>query len=55
MLQTPSRHTPRRVATPKSVRLQSEVVSEMKAPDSDPTPMGEHLLWYMVGLGQRLL
>ena len=39
MLQTPSRHTPRRVATPKSVRIQSEVVSDMTAPDSDPIPM----------------
>ena len=39
MLQTPARHTPRRIATPKSVRIQSEVVSDMTAPDSDPTPM----------------
>ena len=39
ILQTPCRHTPRRVATPKSVRIQSEVVSDMTAPDSDPTPM----------------
>ena len=39
MLQTPSRHTPRRLATPKSVRIQSEVVNDMTAPDSDPTPM----------------
>ena len=39
ILQTPCRHTPRRVATPKSVRTQSEVVSDMTAPDSDPTPL----------------
>ena len=54
ILQTPSRHTPRRLATPKSVRIQSEVVSDMTTPDSDPT-QGEHLLWCMVGLGQRHL
>ena len=39
ILQTPARHTPRRVATPKSVRIQSEVTSDMTAPDSNPTPM----------------
>ena len=39
ILQTPARHTPRRVATPKSVRIQSEVASDMIAPDSDPTPI----------------
>ena len=39
ILQIPARHTPRRVATPKSVRIQSEVTSDMIAPDSDPTPM----------------
>ena len=39
ILQTPARHTPRRVATPKSVRIQSEVASDMTAPDSDPTPL----------------
>ena len=39
ILQTPARHTPRRVATLKSVRIQSEVTSDMTAPDSDPTPM----------------
>ena len=39
ILQTPARHTPRRVATPKSVRIQSDVTSDMTAPDSDPTPM----------------
>ena len=38
ILQSPARHTPRRVA-PKLVRIQSEVASDMTAPDSDPTPM----------------
>ena len=36
--QTPSRHTPRRLATPKSVRIQSEVAGDMTIPDSNPTP-----------------
>ena len=36
--QTPSRHTPKRLATPKSVRIQSEVVSDMAIPDSNTTP-----------------
>ena len=45
ILQTPSRHTPRRLATPKSVRIQSEVASDMTTPNSsipnnsDPTPL----------------
>ena len=39
ILQTPARHTPMRVATPKSVRIQSKVASDMTVPDSDPTPM----------------
>ena len=39
MLQTPSRHTPRRLDTPKSVRIQSEVVNDMTASDSNPIPM----------------
>ena len=38
-MQTPSRHTPRRLATPKSVRIQSEVVSDMATLDSDTTPI----------------
>ena len=36
--QTPSRHTPRRLATPKSVRIQPEVASDMTIPDSITTP-----------------
>ena len=39
ILQTPTRHTPRRLATPKSVRIQPEVVSDMTIPDSNPTPI----------------
>ena len=41
ILQTPSRHTPRRLATPKSVRVQSEIVSDMTTPDSDITPISK--------------
>ena len=36
--QTPSGHTPRKLITPKSVRIQSEVVSDMANPDSNSTP-----------------
>ena len=36
--QTPSGHTPRRLVTPKSVRIQSEVVNDMTIPDSNSTP-----------------
>ena len=36
ILQTPSRHTPRRVATPKSVRIQSEVVGHGGARPKTP-------------------
>ena len=42
--QTPSRHAPRRLATPKSVRIQSEVVSDMTVPDSNPTPIRTHIM-----------
>ena len=38
ILQTPSRHTPRRLATPKSVRIQSEVGGDMTTPNSITTP-----------------
>ena len=34
-----SRYTSRRLTTPKSVRIQSEVVSDMTVPDSNPTPI----------------
>ena len=37
ILQTPARPTPRRLATPKTVRIQSDVTSDLPAPD--PTPM----------------
>ena len=36
--QTPSGHTPRKSVTPKSVRIQSKVVSDMTIPDSNLTP-----------------
>ena len=36
--QTPPRQTPKRLATPKSVRIQSEVVSDVAIPDSNSTP-----------------
>ena len=36
--QTPSRHTPKRLVTPKSIRIQSEVVSDVAIPDSNSTP-----------------
>ena len=36
--QTPSRCIPRKLATPKSVRIQSKVVSDMTIPDSNSTP-----------------
>ena len=36
--QTPSRQTPKRLATPKSVRIQSEVVRDVAIPDSNSTP-----------------
>ena len=36
--QTPSRHTPKRLAIPKSVRIQSEVASDITIPDSNATP-----------------
>ena len=39
VLQTPARNISRRVATPKSVKIQSSVTSEMPAPDLNPTPM----------------
>ena len=43
MLQTPAGHTPRRLATPKSVRIQSEIASDMTTSDSDPrTPVKVH-------------
>ena len=36
--QTQSGHTPRKLITPKSVRIQSKVVSDMAIPDSNSTP-----------------
>ena len=39
ILQTPARLTPKRLATPKSVRLQSDTKNDLPVPESDPTPM----------------
>ena len=36
--QTPSRHTPKRIATPKSVKIQSDIVSDVTIQDSNSTP-----------------
>ena len=44
--QTPSRHTPKRLATPKSVRIQSEVVSDVAIPDSNSTPKRTPIMVY---------
>ena len=41
IVQTPSRHTSRRIATPKSVRIQPEVDGDMTTPDSDITPISK--------------
>ena len=41
ILQTPTRHMPRKLTTPKSVRIQPEVVSDMTTPDSDITPISK--------------
>ena len=38
-LQTPARLTPERLATPKSVRIQSDTTNDLPVPESDPTPM----------------
>ena len=37
-MQTPSRYIPRKLATPRSVRIPSEVDSDMTIPDSNSTP-----------------
>ena len=42
--QTPSRYIPRKLATPKSVRIQSEVDSDMTIPDSNSTPKGPPIM-----------
>ena len=42
--QTPSRYIPRKLATPKSVRIQSEVDSDMTIPDSNSTPKGTPIM-----------
>ena len=39
ILQTPARLNPNRLATPKSVRIQSDTANYLPVPESDPTPM----------------
>ena len=39
ILHTPARPTPRRLATPKSVKIQSDTTNDLPVPESDPTPM----------------
>ena len=39
ILQTPARLTPRRLATPKSVRIQSDITNDLPVTEPDPTPM----------------
>ena len=39
ILQTPARNIPRRVATPKSVRVQSDITNDLPVTEPDPTPM----------------
>ena len=39
ILQTPARNIPRRVATPKSVRIQSDITNDLPVTEPDPTPM----------------
>ena len=39
VLQTPARLTPKRLATPKSVRIQSDISNDLPVTEPDPTPM----------------
>ena len=39
ILQTPARPTPKKLATPKSVRMQSDTTNDLPAPEPDPTQM----------------
>ena len=39
ILQTPARLTPKRLATPKSVRIQSDTSNDLPITEPDPTPM----------------
>ena len=39
ILQTPARLTRRRLATPKSVRIQSDITNDLSVTEPDPTPM----------------
>ena len=39
ILQTPATLTPKRLATPKSVRIQSDITNDLPVTEPDPTPM----------------
>ena len=39
ILQTPARLTPKRLATPKSVRIQSDITNDLPVTEPDPIPM----------------
>ena len=39
ILQTPARLTPKRLATPKSVGIQSDIMNDLPVTEPDPTPM----------------
>ena len=39
ILQTPARLSPKRLATPKSVRIQSDITNDLPVTEPDPTPM----------------
>ena len=39
ILQTPARFTPKRLARPKSVRIQSDIMNDLPVTEPDPTPM----------------
>ena len=39
ILQTPARLTPKRLTTPKSVRIQSDTTNDLPVTEPDPTPM----------------
>ena len=54
ILHTPARPTPRRLATPKSVRIHSDTTNDLPVPESDPTPMRIPVRC-MEEPGQRLL
>ena len=46
ILQTPARNIPRRVATPKSVRIESDVTNDFPVTEPDHTPMKTPVMMY---------